>query len=241
MAKTRKINRQQLLLEFVSVVFAVLLALLLNSWRESRQISNSVERVKQTIIDEVQENIKLFKDSYAYRQKLVSDLQNNRHLVMSTAISELDYDVTTDKGLKELVQSALLSYGQWIEDVQVISRDGNRYLKMDRSVLNIEIEHDTLRLFGTGNIILKSPATDLSNRSWPMAQATGVLVEMDLEVVDAMSKVYTLNERYIKMSDQAISMIYKGDDGIVSVLQDMVSLEKQIIDANNALLRLLEE
>ena len=69
-----QINKQQLVLEFISVVFAVLLALLLNNWRENIKSERVADRVLENIKQEILSNDELIRKSTQYRTDLLLEL-----------------------------------------------------------------------------------------------------------------------------------------------------------------------
>jgi hypothetical protein len=97
------INKQQLVLEFVSVVFAVILALVLNGWRESSALNANLEKVKESIRKEVKSNDALLRESFSYRKDLLKRLYSNENLLLEISTSELDFDVNDNSRLLKLV------------------------------------------------------------------------------------------------------------------------------------------
>lgn len=232
-------NTQQLALEFVSVVFAVLLALFLNGWREAVITEKSLNTVKNTILQETQRNDTLFRSSLKYRTNLLEELYKNDHVVSSFPVSQLSFNPKDDKKLAELIRlSSLFGDKTNISEISVKRFEDIRVLIMDQRVFEIVIESDTLHLKGIGNIQLKTP--NVNNRSWDIAQATGMLVEMDIELVAELSNNKTLIDNYLSTSEVAINIIYDGSQKVlISVLEDMKNLETDIIESNEKLIELL--
>ncbi len=236
----QKINRQQLFLEFVSVVFAVLLALFLNGWRESYNIEKALVKVKETIRQETIRNDSLVRKSFDYRTNLIKKFYANTHLLMKSPVSSIPVEVNDDKKLESYFNSALIFDQKFYADpVKVLRKGQDRVLIIGESIFDIAVENDSIALYGVGNIQLRAP--DLSNRSWDIAQATGTLVEMDIELVEQLSKINMLIQNYQTTSDNAINMIYAGaSNGILSVLEDMRYFEIQIIKQDSVLLEMLD-
>lgn len=233
------INRQQLVLEFLSVVFAVLFALFLNSWRENAATSRALDKVKQTIRTEIMSNDTAIRESSAYRYDLVTKLYKYQHLVMQFAVSDFPIDVRKDKALENYLKKVLpFSQATPLTRLEVKSLDDYRIVVVNDRTMKLRLENDTLKFFGPYNLQLRS--ADISNRSWELARATGTLVEMDLALVDALNQVYTLNNQYLNTSDKAIDMIYTSDPAIRSVMEDMYYYETQIMKADSVVLALLD-
>jgi hypothetical protein len=235
-----KLNKQHLVLEFLSVVFAVILALVLNGWRESSALNTNLEIVKESILQEVKNNDALLRKSYDYRKELLLRLQSNQNLLLAVSSSDLDFDVNDNTKLGNFFKRSLI-FGQkeYHENVMVMQEDNFRVLILGESVFDLVLEKDTLKLFGIGNIQLKLP--DLNNRSWDLAQATGTVVRMNITLVEKLGIVNSLIDTYIKTSESAVEMVYnEKQKGLTSVLEDLNSLEAKIIKANSSLLEELE-
>ncbi len=238
MSKTT-INKQQLALEFISVVFAVLLALFLNALRETMYANELLSRVKVTISEEIVKNDSLLRESFAYRRKLVQDLRNKEYVVQKIPIKELDIDISNDRALESLFRRSVFHWSNYVDRVLVRSNESTRTLVLGDKTYRLEIRKDTLLMLGIGNIRLRTAG--ISNQSWNIAQATNVLVDMDLDLVRTLSQLNKLQEDYLKTSDKAIDMIYEGKPQVVSVLEDMVYYESQIIKTDSIMLVLLEK
>ena len=231
-----KLNKQQLVLEFISVVFAVILALVLNGWRESSALNSNLEKVTESILKEVKSNDTILRESFDYRQKLLQRLYSNQNLLLAVSRSDLKFDVNDNIKLANFFKTALL-FGQKVyhKNVMVMREGNSRVLILDENVFDVILEKDTLKLMGVGNIDLKLP--NLNNRSWDLAQATGTVVRMDITLVEKLGIVNSLIETYLKTSESALEMVYSGKQkGLISVLEDLNNLESKIIKANTSLL-----
>lgn len=237
---SNKINKQQLVLEFVSVVFAVVLALILNGWRESSALNDSFNKVKASIKKEAIRNDSLVQVSHTYRKQLLQSFYNGENMMLKDSLSSLDFDVNDNKALENFFRKALIFGGKrFYERVLVVQEGTERVLILDKSVFEIVVTEDHLILYGVGNIRLNVP--DLSNRSWDLAQATGTIVKMDIALVEQLSIVNALIETYNKSIDNALQMVYNGDqNGLVAVNEDLFNIEQKIIKANQQLLDFIE-
>ena len=60
-------------------------------------------------------------------------------------------------------------------------------------------------------------------------------------MVEKLGVVNSLIETYLKTSESAVEMVYNGKQkGLISVLEDLKSLEEKIIEANASLLEELQ-
>ncbi|VXD11708.1 hypothetical protein [Marinoscillum sp. 108] len=234
-----KINKQQLILEFVSVVFAVILALVLNGWRESSALNANLVKVEKSILKEVQRNDSLIRQSHTYRGDLLQKLYSNQNLLLAVSTSDLDFDVNNNSKLVDFFKTALLFGQKEYHTVQVVQEGGDRVLILDNSVFDLKLEAGTLQVLGLGNVELKIP--DLNNQSWDLAKATGTITEMDIALVEKLGTVNALIETYLKTSESAVQLVYSGaQKGLMPVLEDLYNLESKIMKANSQLLEELD-
>ena len=118
---SEKINTGQLLLEFISVVFAVTLALSLNEWRQNRKTNNLVGRVLQTLKDETISNLDIINGTIDYRRELLDNLKSGKHEYASLPISEVPFDVYDDRELKTFLRHSMIkSLDRLPESIEVI-------------------------------------------------------------------------------------------------------------------------
>ena len=237
----KKINRQQLFLEFISVVFAVLLALFLNQWRESMVTKSSLAQVKNAIKSEIINNDSLIRTSRIYRKSLLDNLYNGRHLVSAFSMKQLpEKSFSNLKFLEDLFRESIL-FGnlETVEKIEIKTNESDTLLIIDKKVYRLKAKQDTLRLFGTDNLRLKVP--DVINNSWDVASATGTLDKMDVKLVQHLSASKSLLDAYRNTCNQALEIVYSNDNtGIISVLEDMIELEKKIIATDSVLLKMLQ-
>lgn len=234
------INKQQLFIEFISVVFAVILALILNSWRESAAQNSNVNKVKEAIRKEVVKNDSLFRESYAYRKALLSAFYANENLLYAAPVAEFPVDVNDNAAVASFFRTSLL-FGQkeYFAQVEVQQQDSLRVLVLDERVYDLQVRNDTIKLLGIGNVQLRTP--DFSNNAWQLAQATNAVVHLDVSLVEKLSTVDALIRSYENTSAEATQMIYLGKQkGLLPVIEDMYSTEAKIIKANAALLEELK-
>ncbi|MEQ8906742.1 hypothetical protein [Ekhidna sp.] len=238
MAKST-INKQQLFLEFLSVVTGVLIALMLNSWRENVATSRTLDRVKQTIRTEMNNNTNEVSDALTYHKALIKELYEGRHLIMAIPASAFPVNVNDDTAFEQFLRETVpFMQSTAVTRLELLRNGNERILILNDQNLRLVVENDTIKLFGVSNLQLRT--ADVSNRSWEIAQATGMLVEMDLELVDVLNKCYNLNNQYLETSNKAIEMIYKGEPGIISVMEDMAYYEQEIIKADSLVLNLIK-
>lgn len=234
-----KINRQQLLFEFISVVFAVLFALLLNNWRENIKSSKAAARVMESIKEEIMKNDNLLRSSLEYRTGLLEQLYNGTYVTDTLPVSQLPIDARDDQELENFLKEFLpFASDRTYDRIEVRSNGDQRILIMNDRIHSLVTKNDTLFVRGVGNIKLRS--ADITNRSWEIAQLTNAIIEMDLELINKLSELNTLNENYLHTSELAVSMVYRKELGIISVIEDMRNYEEDIINLQEEILGFLE-
>lgn len=236
-----KANFSKILIEFISIVFAVLLALVLNQWRENEATKKKVSRVVENIHQEIVRNDSLIRWSLDYRLDLLKEIEAGDHRIASIPVASLEIDSENDQALAREIETALLFNSHaYKERVEVRRSDDQRILIMGESVFEIETRNDTILILGVGSIRLRS--ADISLNSFQIAQATGVLVELDLELVEELSRLNTLIATYQTTSGDAINYIYQGNQSaVISSMQDMTYFEGKIVEGNERILKLLKD
>ncbi|MDW3191139.1 MAG: hypothetical protein R8G66_02205 [Cytophagales bacterium] len=234
-----KANFSKILIEFISIVFAVLLALVLNQWRENEATKKKVFRVVENIHQEIIRNDSLVRWSLNYRLNLLKEIEEGDHRIASIPVASLEIDTEDDQALAQEIKTALLfNSHSYKERVEVRRSDDQRILILGESVFEIESRNDTIFVLGVGSIHLRS--ADISLNSFQIAQVTGVLVELDLELVEELSRLNTLIENYQATSGDAINYIYRGNQlAVISSMQDMAYFEGKIVEGNERVLNLL--
>ncbi|NJM25034.1 MAG: hypothetical protein HC859_05560 [Bacteroidia bacterium] len=225
--------------EFLSVLFAVTLALTGNEWRQRRSDQAMVRRVMITMKGELTANKKQLESVYPYHANLVKELEQGTHRV-----GHFHYPTETTKDLKTLrafLGSLARETGLMLRDDDVLERrkDGGFWLSLNGRLLRLEAAQDTLSIFGDGNIQLRSPS--ISNTSWEIAQATQAIAHMDYSIIEPFSALYQEQKEYSQSVQFALQILYTGEGSITSTLQDMVYYEGRILKRYDELLLLLEE
>jgi len=100
----KKIRFSKLLFEFISVSFAVLLALFVNQWREDRNNNKLAEQAVQNIKEEFIEN-----------KEMMSELIPNHKLLLSqlNEFSEIEGNETSIKKSIETLDITLINSSAW--------------------------------------------------------------------------------------------------------------------------------
>lgn len=170
--------------------------------------------------------------SHDYRLDLLKEMEAGEHRIASIPVARLEVDADNDEALAKEIKTAMLFNSHLYKDrVEIRRFKDKRILITGESVFDIVTRNDSILVLGVVGIQLRS--ANLSLNSFQIAQATGVLVELNLELVKSLSRLNTLNEDYQSMSGDAINYIYKGNQSaVVSSMQDMTYFEGQIIQAN---------
>jgi hypothetical protein len=234
----KKIDYRQIFIESLFIVFAVSLAFSMSEWRQDFKTKQLVKRVTQTLKDEISANKAELESSYEYRLNLLDELKKGTHLINAFPVSYFDFDHTNDEKLSNFISQSFVDELQYApENITIERRNGNRYLIIGKSINRLQTENDSIKVYGNGNIILKS--ANLSNNSWQIANATNAVVEMDYEVVLLLGEINTLITNYNNTSEKAIDILYSENGNITSVLEDMRWMEKILLEKHESILNSL--
>lgn len=235
-----KINFRHILIEAVLIVFTVSLALALSEWRQQIKTDNLVSRVLVTLQDEMRKNVESLEKAISYHEKLVKDLRAGRHVMVGMPLESLPFNPGNDNELLSFIkQSIVSSTSTYIEPIEIIYSNEQRFLRLDQTVNEIVMTSDSIFVYGTGNIILRS--ADVSINSWQIAQATNSLIEMDYEMIKMLGEATSAVEVYQKTSEKAVELLYGNGTGVTSALEDMFWMEKDLLVKCEGILNYLEE
>ncbi len=235
-----KLNLKHLFIEAVLIVFTVSLALALSEWRLQVKKDQLVDRVIISLKDETENNIKNLRRAISYHEELLTNLRKGTHILISASVDELPFDPLKDSELVSFAKSQIYANtSTYIDPVEIIRDGESRYLRTDDQLSTIVIKNDSLFIYGTGNIILRS--AQISNNSWQIAQATNVLIELDYELISLLGNINAKFEDFESTSDMALGILY-GDSGqIQSALEDLFSLEKYLLKKYELVLEQLNQ
>ncbi len=236
-----KLNFKHLAIEAILIVFTVSLALALSEWRQQVKKDQLVERVITSLKSETEKNIENLKKAISYHQELIANLRSGTHVMISASIDELPFDPLNDNELVSFVKSQIYANSSTYADPVEIIKDGEtKYLRTDDRLSTIVIKNDSLFVFGTGNIILRS--AQISNNSWQIAQATNVLIELDYDLISVLGSITTKFEDFESTTEMAINILYGNAGQIQSAMEDMLSIEKELLEKyESVILKLNEE
>ena len=232
---------REYLVQSVLLAFSVLLALVLNEWRQTIKTNNVVDRVKASLLNEVKSNKTNVESALEYHKELIKNLVENSHLVTSFPKDRISVDWSKpEKTIKEELYQTILLMNQEIPsgyELMKIEEDHFK-VKMNGLTITLKIENDSIKFYGRSGIQLKQ--ADIVNTTWQTAQATNSLVHLEYRVVALFSDIYQSQDRYIRLADKIIEMLYKGDQGIIPALQDLRNTESELLEMYDEMIRLLE-
>ncbi|GAB5528205.1 MAG: hypothetical protein Roseis2KO_60770 [Roseivirga sp.] len=233
-------KKNRYLLEFLSIVFAVTLALVLDEWRQSVKDDKLKESVLNSIRAEVAANLEEIDKALPYHETLISDLQGGTHVIVKLPLDAIPVNINNDNRLTNYLEETLLVGERVAYDrIEVREAGGQRFLILDDNVWRLEASADSLTVFGSGNIQLRS--AQIANNAWQLSQATQVMVKLPFELIELLSQLHSRQEAYDTVAAQAIEKIYKGDLRIQGVLEDMLWMEKQLKQDYKSILVMLGE
>lgn len=224
----KKIDYRQIFIESIFIVFAVSLAFSLSEWRQGMKTKQLVKRVFQTLEDEVTTNKLALEKAYTYHSTLLSELNNGTHVINSFPVSLFNFDYTNDEKLASFIQKFFVpDLIGTPKDVKIKRQNGERYMIIGESVNRLHTRNDSIIVYGSGNIVLRSAT--LLNNAWQIANATNAVVEIDYDLILLMGKINNQILDYDKTVEKAITILYSEDGNIKSVLEDMRWMEKELL------------
>ncbi|WP_436514765.1 hypothetical protein [Ekhidna sp. To15] len=230
-----KLNLRHLAIEAVLIVFTVSLALALSEWRLQVKKDQLVERVKISLKSETEKNIEKLKKVISYHDSLLTNIRNGEHTMISTPLSVLPFNPHIDKELSSFVRSQVYSSSSnYVDPIEIIRDNESRYLRMGDALSTIVIKNDSLFVYGAGNIVLRS--AEISNNSWQIAQATNTLIELDYDLISILGRINSQFEDYKSTTDMALKILYSDSGQIQSALEDMFSMENQLLERYESVL-----
>ena len=169
----------------------------------------------------------MINEAIPYHEELIQELRSGEHEVVAIPLTAIPVDVANDRQLSRYVGNMLLASQEIAPERLEIRRvEGIRLLVLDDNVWRMDVKQDTLRLFGSGNIQLRSAA--ISNNAWQLSQATQVMVNLPFELIELLSKMHSTQSSYNVIAGQAIEKIYDGNPNILGILEDLLYLEQQL-------------
>jgi hypothetical protein len=234
-------KKNRFLLEFISIVFAVSLALVLDEWRQGVKDDKLQESVLKSIKAEVQGNLIEIDRVLPYHETLLNNLRNGTHLIVALPLSAIDVNINNDRLLAEFMEEALLTSQQTAyERIRIKQAGDQRLLVLDDKVWRLETSADSLKIFGADNIELRSP--EIADNAWQLAQATQVMVKLPFELIELLSQLHSRQTAYEAVAAQALVQIYNGNSNTQGVMEDLLLMEKQLkADYESILLMLVKE
>lgn len=235
-----KLDIRHIAIEAILIVFTVSLALALSEWRLQVKKDQLVDRVIISLKSETEINIENLKKAIAYHDELLTNLRGGTHILISASIDELTFDPLKDNELISFVKSQIYANtATYIDPVEIIRDGESRYLRTKDQLSTIVTKNDSLFIYGTGNIILRS--AQISNNSWQIAQATNVLIGFDYDLISLLGKINAKFEDYESTTDMALNMLYTDSGEIQSALEDMFLLEKNLLEKYKLVLEQLNQ
>lgn len=230
--------------EVVVIVISVLVALGLNSWRETRAMDRLVDRVEGTIRDEVVQNSEAVRQALEYHEPLLAELRAGRRgeRALLVDLAERGIDLEGMANPTALFRRLLEEAGfPPLANLMAIpdGSDGRSYrLVSDVGQMFADVRGDTLEVFVEKPLQLRSAF--IRNSAWETAQATETPVHLDYELVTVMSEVFQQQSRYRELSADILERLYDGTTSIPAI-EDLTNLERSLIESYDAVLEILDE
>lgn len=253
---TRILPREQalrLLLEIVAIVFSVLFALFVNSWREDRALARTVERVEETILEEVSYNRETVAKRVEYHETLAREILEGTRLLrrwtweeLGTSRAEIDRPEKVKRILQRLSDDRGQPFDAVVRAAPAAAGDGIAYLvEIDGTPLKVRLSELGLDLLGSGNVQLD--AAWIRNTAWDTMQVTGAALHLDYDLVVEATTIYHLQKNYLELVSTALDLLYAANmeagpqrfAGFGQIVGDMARTERTLLRRYDVLLGLL--
>jgi hypothetical protein len=253
---TRILTREQALrlsFEVVAIVFSVLFALFVNSWREDRALARTVRRVEQTLLEEVTYNRAAVAKRVEYHVTLAREILEGTRLLRRLTWEELGSSPAQIDRAEAVREILLRQFGEDDPEFDPVVRpapadagEGIRFtVDADGTTLKIRLSDQGLDILGSGNVQLD--AAWIRNTAWDTMQVTGAALHLDYDLVVEATAVYHLQKAYLDMVATALDLLYAANmasdsrnfAGFGQIVGDMARLERTMVERYDVLLDLL--
>ena len=218
-----------ILLESFFIVMALLLALWLNDWNNERNNQKLVDQILESARQEISENLEIINETVEYRGEILREIRSGKRVIQRIEnFSEMaSFEFTDKAALSGFLDELFINEGvlDLIGNELYPAPGGGYWMSFYGATIRIDMDGNDLVAYGPGNIQLR-PAY-LSNVVWTTANASNALIHMDFETLTLLSDIYSTQERYHEISQQALSLLY-SQVNVVSAMQDMYWLENDL-------------
>lgn len=245
----------RLLFEVVAIVFSVLFALFVNSWREDRALARTVQRVEQTILQEVTYNRETVAKRVEYHETLAREILDGTRLLRRLTWEELGMspaEIDGPEKVKSILQRLLGEGGQPLDAVvraapASVGADIAFLVEIDETILKVRLSDQGFEVLGSGNVQLD--AAWIRNTAWDTMQVTGAALHLDYDLVVEATTVYNLQKNYLEVVQTALDLLYAANmeggpqrfAGFGHIVGDMARTERTLLQRYDVLLGLLGE
>lgn len=252
----RILSREQairLVFEVVAIVFSVLFALFVNSWREDRALARTVQRVEQTILQEVSYNRETVAKRVAYHETLAREILEGTRLLrrltweeLGTSPAEIDHPDKVKSILRRLFAEGEPSFDAVVRAAPASAGDGIAFLvEIEDTLLKVRLSDRGFEVLGSGNVQLD--AAWIRNTAWDTMQVTGAALHLDYDLVVETTTVYHLQKTYLDVVSTALDLLYAANmeggpqrfAGFGHIVGDMARTERTLLERYDVLLGLL--
>lgn len=254
----RILSREQairLLFEVVVIVFSVLFALFVNSWREDRALARTVQRVEQTIREEIAYNRETVAKRVEYHETLAREILDGTRLLRRVTWEQLGTSPDQIDRPEKVAAILERTFGEGGRPLAPIVRaappsagEGIAWLvEVDETVLKVRPTDQGLELLGSGNVQLD--AAWIRNTAWDTLQLTGAALHLDYDVVVETTTIYHLQKAYLEVVSTALDLLYAANmeggpqhfAGFGHIVGDMARAERTLLERYDLLLAQLGE
>lgn len=242
-------SMKRLLLEMVVIVLSVLLALVVNEWRQGVARSATVASVLNIVRSEIEANQAQLEPALQHHRDLRRQLESGGIVRARIDLTRTRLDTTSAAGFARTV-SAFIREEIAVTDSSAPTNfsaerlpDGRwRIFSPQAGPGWVTIEGDTAIVRSAG-FVLQDPV--LLGSAWEAVQATQSAVHIDAAIVAALAQAREFQREAESVAGDIMSMMYSGallqaiEAGNTGAFADLVYYETKLLETYKRLLRLL--
>ncbi len=224
-----KENFKRIFVEVPTIVLSVIIALAINQWNTEREREQLAANVLMTIREELSYNTDQVKKAYEYHRPLLKELLSGDHKIFSVPLKRLELVKVNARSLEHSLNVLMTHFGEVISGPLNVQRinDSLFTFQYERQRYTIRIANDSLKVFGKGNISLRSAL--IRNNAWRIAQAAQIAPYLDFSLIALMSEVDQLHIEYEKTNGRIVEMLYQRGNDVTPAMQDLIYFESALL------------
>jgi hypothetical protein len=228
----------RLVAEMGVIIFSVLLALLVNEWRQAQTRNATVKTVLEAVRAEAEANRAQLAGALAYHRDLIAKLQSGGLEMARIDIQQARLDTTSDAAFARTLSAAARAAGSPLRGDFIAERlpTGEWRIDHDTGHLLVAVDGQSAVVRGIGNITLNMPF--LLDYAWETAQLTQAAAHIDPAIIAGLARIRQLQRNLDMTISRLLDILYGTSAGgeIIPAMHDLISFERDLLEAYDRLL-----